>query len=314
MREDGSKCEDQGEIKGMVQQFYEYLFSSELCDFADAVLDSIHVKVTADMNSDLCKAYTDVEIETALFQMGSTKALGPDGFPALFYQTHWEFFKAEICHVVRSFLCGSEIPAGLCDSTIILIPKVAKPKHLKNFWPISLCNDLYKIASKILANRLKVILLDIISEQQSAFVPGRLIVDNALIAFECLHTILNQKSKKPFFAQKIYMMKAYDMVEWNYLHGCLCKLGFDPSWIQSVMRCVTQNRYAVCVNGVLIEPVIPSTQLVLICFFFALRVCHAYCNNGRIKVSAMVFAMVDLVPQYPTYCLQMTVSSLLEVI
>jgi hypothetical protein len=79
-----------------------------------------------------------------------------------------------------------------------------------------------------------VILPDILSEQQSAFVPGRLITDNALIAFECLHTIRNQNFKKHFFALKIDMMKAYDRVEWNYLHGCLCKLGFDPSWIQSV--------------------------------------------------------------------------------
>jgi hypothetical protein len=224
----------------MVQQFYEYLFSSEPCDSVDAVLDSIPVKVTADMNSDLCEAYTDAEIETALFQMGPMMAPGADGFPALFYQTHWEFLKEEICHVVRSFLCGSEIPEGLCDSIIVLIPKVAKPKHLKNFRPI-----LYKIASKVLANRLKVILPNIISEQQSAFVPGRLITDNSLIAFECLHTIRNQKSKKPFFALKINMMKAYDRVEWNYLHGCLCKLGFDPSWIQSVMRCarVLKGRY-----------------------------------------------------------------------
>jgi hypothetical protein len=229
MHEDGSKCEDQGEIKGMVQKNYEYLFSFQPCDSMDIVLDSIHVKVTADMNSDWCKAYTDAEIKIALFQMGTTKAPGPDGFPTLFYQTHWEFFKGEICHVVQSFLCGSEIPEGLCDSIIVLIPKVAKSKHLKNFWPTSLCNILYKIVTKVLANRLKVILPDIISEQQSAFVPRRLYMDNAIIAFECLHTIHNQKSKKHLFVLKIYMMKAYDRVEWNHLHGCLCKLGFDPS-------------------------------------------------------------------------------------
>jgi hypothetical protein len=141
---------------------------------------------------------------------------------------------------------------------VVLIPKVARPKYLKNFQAISVCNIVYKIASKVLANRLRVILPLIISEKQSAFVPGRLITYNALIAFECLHTIRNQKSKRPFFALKIDMMKAYDWVEWNYLHGYLCKLGFNSTWIQTVMRCVTCVRYAVHVNGKLTEPVIPS--------------------------------------------------------
>jgi hypothetical protein len=117
---------------------------------------------------------------------------------------------------------------------------------------------IYKIASKVSANRLKVILADVISEQQSAFVSGRLITDNALIAFECIHSIRQQTFKGPFFALKIDMMKAYDRVEWNYLHSCLSKLGFTPDCIQSVMTCVTCVRYAVRVNGELTEPVIPS--------------------------------------------------------
>jgi hypothetical protein len=117
---------------------------------------------------------------------------------------------------------------------------------------------LYKIASKVLANRLKLILPVIIFENQSAFVPGRLITDNALIAYESLHTIRQQRSKRPFFALKVDMMKAYDRVEWDYLMGCLQKLGFAQSWIDTVMRCVTTIRYAVRVNGELTEPVIPT--------------------------------------------------------
>jgi hypothetical protein len=73
-----------------------------------------------------------------------------------------------------------------------------------------------------------------------------------------LHTIKQQDCKQPFFALKIDMMKAYDRVEWDYLYGHLSKLGFAPSWIQSVMRCVTCVRYAVWVNGELTEPVVPS--------------------------------------------------------
>lgn len=75
------------------------------------------------MDESLCKEYTDEEIRTALFQMGPTKAPGPDGFPALFYQTHWEFLRDEICCAVRSFLAGNDIPEGFCDSVIVLIPR-----------------------------------------------------------------------------------------------------------------------------------------------------------------------------------------------
>lgn len=188
-RTDGSLCDDSDEIKSMVYHFYEHLFTTETCPSIDVVLDAIPPKVTVDMNESLCKAYSDEEIKMALFQTGPTKALGPDGFPGLFYQTHWEFLKDEICSAVRSFLLGDPILEGFCDSVIVLIPKTTNPQLLKNFHPISLCNVLYKIASKVLANRLKLILPDVVSENQSVFFPGRLITDNALIAFECFHTI-----------------------------------------------------------------------------------------------------------------------------
>jgi hypothetical protein len=198
IRDDGSVCNDVDDIKGMVQQFYAHLFSSEPCPSVDAILDAIPRKITDEMNESLCEAYSDEEIKSALFQMGPTKAPGPDGFPALFYQTHWDFLKMEICNAVRSFLQGEPIPDGFCDSVIVLIPKLTNPKHLKNFRPISLCNVLYKIASKVLANRLKLLLPSVVSENQSAFIPGRLITDNALIAYECFHTIRRQDVKKPF--------------------------------------------------------------------------------------------------------------------
>jgi hypothetical protein len=233
-------------------------FSSEPTVSMDAVLDAIPRKVSDDMNAELTKEYTNEEIKTALFQMGPTKAPGPDGFPALFYQTHWEFLQDAICQAVRSFLDGSPLPNGFCDSVIVLIPKTTSPEELKNFRPISLCNVLYKIASKVLANRLKLILPVVVSEFQSAFVPGRSITDNALIAYECLHTIRHQNAKRPYFALKVDMMKAYDRVEWNYLSGCLQKLGLDQGWIDTVMRCVTMVRYAVRINGDLTDPVVPT--------------------------------------------------------
>jgi hypothetical protein len=121
VREDGSRCEDISEIKGMTEAFYGDLFTSEPCDFV-AILDSVQAKVSSEMNEELSKPYLDDEIRTALFHMGPTKAPGPDGFSALFYQEHWEFLKDDICSAVRGFLSGEDIPAGFCDSVIVLIP------------------------------------------------------------------------------------------------------------------------------------------------------------------------------------------------
>ncbi|KAK1698175.1 hypothetical protein QYE76_014872 [Lolium multiflorum] len=100
----------------MVHHFYSTLFTSEPSNSMDKVLDAIPKKVTDDINDALCCDYTNDEIKTALFQMGPTKAPGPDGFPALFYQKHWDLLEEDICAAVKGFLLGSDIPEGFCDS------------------------------------------------------------------------------------------------------------------------------------------------------------------------------------------------------
>lgn len=88
LKEDGGKCEDQEEIKSMARSFYTQLYSSEPHAHADHVLETIPVKINNETNEELCKPYSNEEIKEVLFQMGPTKAPGPNGFPAIFYQKH----------------------------------------------------------------------------------------------------------------------------------------------------------------------------------------------------------------------------------
>ena len=99
-----------------------------------------------------------------------------------------------------------------------LIPKVKNPEQVIEFRPIALCNVLYKLVSKVLANRLKKILPSIISETQSAFQSDKAISDNILVAFETLHHMkTNNSGKNGFMTMKLDMSKAYDRVEWSFL-------------------------------------------------------------------------------------------------
>lgn len=133
---------------------------------------------------------------------------------------------------------------------------------MKDLRPISLCNVIYKMVSKVLANRLKLILEEIIAPNQSAFVPGRLITDNISLAYEVNHYMQNKRSGSAGYAAlKLDMSKAYDCVEWHFLENVMRKMGFDEWWISLIMRCCSSVRYRFKVNGTLTEEVILARGL-----------------------------------------------------
>jgi ribonuclease HI len=202
------------------------------------------------MNEQLLRDFTEEEFNEAISQMAPLKSPGPDGLPACFYQDNWATVGPEVCKVVSNFFISGTFDRDLNSTHIVLIPKIKNPTKVSEYRPISLCNVLYKIISKTLANRLKNILPHVISPNQSAFIPGRLISDNVLATYETLHSMHSRMwGKVGYMAVKLDMSKAYDRVEWAFLEAVMKKIGFADKWIGLVMYCVTTVTYSVIING-----------------------------------------------------------------
>ncbi|KAL9427669.1 hypothetical protein AB3S75_029786 [Citrus x aurantiifolia] len=207
-------------------------------------------KITPEMHSHMEEPFTPEEIVNALSQMCPTKAPGPDGLPAAFFQKHWQAVGRGVVTTCLHILNDQGDLASLNHTYIALLPKIEKPKKVTDFRPISLCNVVYRIIAKAIANRLKLILPQIISPTQSAFIPNRLITDNVIIGYECLHKIRHSKGRRNgLVALKLDISKAYDRVEWSFLDQIMEKFGFSNKWRSLIMSCITTAQFSVIING-----------------------------------------------------------------
>jgi len=194
---------------------------------------------------------TGEEIKTVLFFMSSDKSPGPDGFTTEFYKATWEIIGAEFIVAVKSFFEKGFLPKGVNSTILALIPKKFETKEMKDYRPISCCNVIYKVISKLIAKRLKEILPQFIAGNQSAFVKDRLLIQNLLLATEIVKDY-HKESVSDRCAIKIDISKAFDSVQWSFLENVLHSLNFPQEFIHWIMLCITTASFSVQVNGELV--------------------------------------------------------------
>ena len=243
-------CEGDDKVAALFVDYFTELFSTSNPVQIENFLAATPRVVTKAMNAELAGVFTRSEVDLALHQMAPLWAPGPDGMPPIFFQHFWHSIGDDVAMAVLSCLNSGTFPASLNHTYITLIPKTKSPERVTEFRPIALCNVLYKLISKVLANRLKSVLPIVISESQSAFQSDKAISDNILVAFETLHHMKNKKTgKEGYMAMKLDMSKAYDRVEWIFLESLMLKMGFNDRLTRLIMECVRLVSYSILVNG-----------------------------------------------------------------
>lgn len=240
----------QDNVERIFLNYFSDLFASSNPSGLGQACGAIQRRLNEDHKRWCDQTFTAREIKEAISQMHPIKAPGPDGIPALFYQKYWNIMGNDIQALALGILNEGRSPESINKTFIALIPKCKNPNSPKHFRPISLCNVTMKIVTKVIANKVKCILPDIVDEEQSAFVIGRLITDNALVAMECFHWLKKKtKGKKGMMALKLDMAKAYDRVEWPFIEVVLMETGFLTKLTNLIMACISTVSYQVLING-----------------------------------------------------------------
>ncbi|GJW10716.1 RNA-directed DNA polymerase, eukaryota, reverse transcriptase zinc-binding domain protein [Tanacetum coccineum] len=200
-------------IKDAFFQFYKDKFQAQDSQVLFPNLPHSHTLNSTDRDY-LERLVTLEEIKEAVWDCGSSKAPGPDGFSFAFVKKYWDIIQKDLYDFINSFFASSELPYEANSSFITLIPKVNNPTLITDFRPISLIGIHYKIIAKILANRLSKVIDKIVSKEQSAFIVG------------------------PF-----------DSISWKYLDHILDRLGFGYKWCSWIKACLSSSRASILVNG-----------------------------------------------------------------
>ena len=155
-----------------------------------------------------------------MFSIPNSKAPGPDGYNSTFFKAAWSEIGGDVCAAIRDFFNTCKMLKELNCTKLTLIPKVSHPTKVTEFRPIACCNTLYKCITKLTCKRLKVIMPNLISPNQSGFIEGRQIVQNVSI-IQDLVGLYNRKSTPPSCLLKVDIRKAYDSVNWDFLQEML---------------------------------------------------------------------------------------------
>ena len=185
---DGNKLTEHSQISNEAINFFQHLIGTKDeqvrgCS-KDLLAEILPDSMSNEAGHELIRPVTPEEVKASMFAIDGGKSLGPDGYTSLFFKAAWPVVGDDVVRAVLSFFQTGNLTPAFNSTIIALVPKCCNPNSIKEFRPISCCTVIYKCITKIIVVRLKKILPGIINCNQSAFIPGRSITDNILLAQE----------------------------------------------------------------------------------------------------------------------------------
>ena len=163
----------------------------------------------------LTRLFTEEEVKAAIQGLNGEGVLGPDGILVFFYQHRWDLIGPEVMATIEDFCIGMCNMDSLNKALLVHIPKCHAAEQVGDFRPIALSNSLYLIIAKALANRLREVINSLVRPAQTAFIPGRQMLDSVVIAEEIVAAWQRKGTKG--FMWKVDFAKAYDLLHWRFL-------------------------------------------------------------------------------------------------
>jgi hypothetical protein len=203
-------------LKEHIYKFYKKLFGSEQrgqVRLAKEVWEKAG-RLDQDKVETLIKPFTLEKVESALKEMKTETAPGPDGFPMIFFKKFWGILKWWIIQMMEDFYNGRSNLSRINCGVIVLIPELKDVVNIKKFRPICLLNVFYKLFTKVLAMRWMEVASEVISKNQTTFVKSRNILDGVIVLHEVLHELHPKKNEG--IIVKLDFGKAYDKVNWGF--------------------------------------------------------------------------------------------------
>ncbi|XDV33218.1 hypothetical protein PO909_003724 [Leuciscus waleckii] len=251
---EGALLSDRADIRKRAVEFYKELYSSELMHRPNTnVFIEDLPQVTEEANADLCREITLEELRKALQGMECGRAPGVDGLSVDFYKSFWPEIGADLHAVIKESLSSGRLPLSCRRAVLtLLLPKKGDLSEIKNWRPVSLlCSD-YKILSKALANRLSVVLEEVIHTDQTYCVPGRQIFDNISLVRDMFD--ISKLFDVDFGLVSLDQEKAFDRIEHSYLWEVLEAFGFSTNFIDMIKVLYEDIESILKINGGLSAP------------------------------------------------------------